>query len=409
MPVLKNYLVFKPIKNLTAFLTLNVGVIRSDTTDPERALAQAEQKERPRGQVNPRGPVTNDSKQAGKPVVGQEQHPEEQGEKLEIARARIADQKVQLNRWRSTAQEKDLRIAMLEEKLLTNGSGDSEDSVIDPENIVWIFGMFRTGSAWLGSTIGELEGHGMWEEPGIGGLFGHFFYDRAVHHHNSEGFIMGSDRKRTWLRSIRTFVLDAVEAKYPLLAEGGYLIMNESSGSIGAPLLAQALPESRMIFLIRNPKAVVSSALEAAEEYGWARDPKGNRIGREVALGGIDESPAGRTEWHPDALVEKLASTYLQYAGNAKRAYEEHAGPKVLVRYEDLRTDTLGTMRRIYSELGMAVDEVKLSSVVERHSRELSSEEDGAITEWCREVLTEEQMAVVEKKTAPLLEEFYSG
>jgi hypothetical protein len=81
----------------------------------------------------------------------------------------------------------------------------------------------------------------------------------------------------------------------------------------------------------------------------------------------------------------------------------------VLVRYEDLRTDTLGTMRRIYSELGMAVDEVKLSSVVERHSRELSSEEDEAITEWCREVLTEEQMAVVEKKTAPLLEEFYSG
>jgi hypothetical protein len=28
----------------------------------------------------------------------------------------------------------------------------------------------------------------------------------------------------------------------------------------------------------------------------------------------------------------------------------------VLVRYEDLLTDTLGTVIRIYSELGMAVD-----------------------------------------------------
>jgi hypothetical protein len=406
MPVLKNYFVFKPIKSITAFLTLNVGVIRSDTTDPERALTQAEQEKRPRKQVNTSGPSRNDSKRAGKPVVRQEQHFREQGEQLEIARARIADQKVQLNRWRSAAQEKDLQNAMLEEKLLTNGSGDPESSVVDPENIVWLFGMFRTGSTWLGSMIGELEGHGMWDDPGMGELFGHFFYDRADHHRQSESFVMGSDRKGTWLRSIRTFVLDAVEAKYPLLAEGGYLAINESSGSIGAPLLAQALPASRMVLLIRDPRDVVSSALEAAGEYGWAREPKGNWIGREVALGGVDERPAGRTERHPDALVEKLASTYMQYAGNASRAYEEHAGPKVLVRYEDLRTDTLGTMRRIYSELGMTVDEVKLSSVVERHSRE-SSPEDEAVIERSREDLTEEQVAVVEKTTAPLLKKFY--
>jgi hypothetical protein len=111
----------------------------------------------------------------------------------------------------------------------------------------------------------------------------------------------------------------------------------------------------------------------------------------------------------PDFIVANQAARYVDFVGNARRAYEEHAGPKVLVRYEDLRTDTMGTMRRIYSELGMAVDEEKLSSVVERHSRELSSEEDEAISERWREVLTEEQVALVEKKTAPLLEEFYSG
>jgi hypothetical protein len=99
----------------------------------------------------------------------------------------------------------------------------------------------------------------------------------------------------------------------------------------------------------------------------------------------------------------------FDFVGNARRAYEEHAGPKVLVRYEDLRTDTLGTMRRIYSELGMAVDEGKLSSVVERHSGESSLEEDEVTIGRWREGLTEEQVAVVEKVTAPLLEEYYSG
>jgi hypothetical protein len=42
----------------------------------------------------------------------------------------------------------------------------------------------------------------------------------------------------------------------------------------------------------------------------------------------------------------------MRNVGAAKRAYEAHEGPKVMVRYEDLRTDTLGTMRRIYSALG---------------------------------------------------------
>ena len=42
----------------------------------------------------------------------------------------------------------------------------------------------------------------------------------------------------------------------------------------------------------------------------------------------------------------------------------------MLVRYEELRADTLGTMMRIYSTLGIPVDEEQVARVVEKHSWE---------------------------------------
>ena len=38
-------------------------------------------------------------------------------------------------------------------------------------------------------------------------------------------------------------------------------------------------------------------------------------------------------------------------ASSAGLAYDAHEAPKVLVRYEELRADTLSEMRRIYSAL----------------------------------------------------------
>jgi hypothetical protein len=50
----------------------------------------------------------------------------------------------------------------------------------------------------------------------------------------------------------------------------------------------------------------------------------------------------------PDEIVRGRAETYLRYIGKVKAAYETYKGYKTLVRYEDLRADTLGEMERIY-------------------------------------------------------------
>ena len=81
---------------------------------------------------------------------------------------------------------------------------------------------------------------------------------------------------------------------------------------------------------------------------------------------GGKEKPPSLAESKPDAFVKGQARRYVRDVGNAKKAYDAHGGLKVLVRYEDLSADTLQTMKRIYSELEMPVEEAELARSVEK-------------------------------------------
>jgi hypothetical protein len=271
-----------------------------------------------------------------------------------------------------------------------------------PENVVWIFGTGRVGSTWLMRMVDELEGQTLWREPMVGLLFGYLYYlwsdekYRATKH-----FILGRDRK-SWLRSMRNFVLEEARSRFPEMGREDYLVVKEPNGSIGAPLLMEALPESRMILLVRDPRDVVASALDASRQGSWVHD----RLN-------MPRSPADED---PTTFVVSRAHKYLWYVGNSKLAYDAHNGLKVLVKYEDLRADTLGTMRRLYAELGIDVDQGELARAVEEHAWENVPEDrkgEGkfhrkATPGGWREDLTEEQARTVERITAPLLKEFYS-
>jgi hypothetical protein len=322
--------------------------------------------------------------------------------------------RVQIERFKQAGR----RLAGKERRLAGSthaASGSNGAGGIGPENLIWIFGTIRTGSTWLGSMMGDMKGYEMWNEPRVGELFGYFYYERAAHRRENRNFIMGLHYREVWLKSIRSFVLDAVAARYQRLADSDYLIIKEPSGSIGAPLLIEALPESCMIFLIRDPRDVVASSIDASRKGGWAYELRGNRKRREAMDGERRDALARKTTTRLDRYVKNRANMYLQYVGNSKEAYEAHRGPKALVRYEGLRTDTLATMRRIYSELEIPLDEEELAQAVEKHSWENIPEEEKGEGKFkrkakpggWREDLTPEQARMVEEITAPLLKEFY--
>jgi hypothetical protein len=313
------------------------------------------------------------------------------------------DQDQRIKEARRELESKDQELAELRARLLRSTTV-TEAGGLEPKNVVWIFGTGRSGNTWLAAMM-ESAGHAVWKEPAIGKLFGEFYYGSRDSQRKNAKFVLGDPRKDVWLGSIRRFILEGASGRFPELSENDYLVVKEQVGSMGAPLLAEALPESRMIFLVRDPRDVVSSWLDGSREGAWHQANMARKNPKRVS----------RTEEDPKRFVQGLATHYLKNVGKAAEAYSAHRGPKALVKYEELRADALEEMKRIHSVLGMEVDHKKLEGSVEEHSWENIPEEEkgegkfrrkAAPGGW-REDLTPEQARIVEDTTRPLLEQFY--
>ena len=244
---------------------------------------------------------------------------------------------------------RDREISRLRARL---AAGDSDaTAAVSLRALIWVFGVTRTGSSWLGAMMGTLDAHATWYEPYAGDVFGYAYYMRAGEQQRErEDYILGDPYRGVWIRSLRTFVLKGADARFPELGENGFLVVKEPNGSVGAPLLVEALPESRVILLVRDPRDVVASLLAAQREGSW----------------GAGEDAMADTD--PDEFVRQRARMYNASFGKAWEAYEAHNGRKVATRYEDLRYDALGELQKIYSSLAVPIEEEQLRRVGPRRT-----------------------------------------
>lgn len=250
---------------------------------------------------------------------------------------------------------------------------ENQGAGIKAENIAWIFGASRTGSAWLMRMMAEMPNTSLWGDPKIGALFGAFYKNAHPHDLDSRSFVLGEPAREGWTPLIRDFVLGSVRHRKPRLGADSRLIVNEPNASVGASLIMEAFPGSRMILMVRDPRDVAASFLNKS---GGA--PKQSK-----------------------ASIEEKARAYRESIDEARRAYDAHEGPKTVVRYEDLAARTLETLEDVHDALGIPHQQDQLAEAVNKHSS--MNVPDGRGKD-----LRRRQLARVEEITAPLLSEFYS-
>jgi len=216
------------------------------------------------------------------------------------------------------------------------------ERTVAPENIVWMFGSPRSGSTWFSKLLSFPEGRRRWGEPFFGVVLALRTKIANQTKLEKESYLLADAMKESWLPSMRNLFLDGVAARFKDPAISA-LIVKEPNGSMSAPLVMEAFPESKLVLLVRDPRDVVASQLDASSEGGWYAQKDYEAGGLEVG----DGTPP-----------ERLARQYVLNVGSAVEAYERHEGPKSLVRYEDLRRDT-------YSELGRVDRELSLNATAE--------------------------------------------
>lgn len=322
-----------------------------------------------------------------------------------VTRGQAQDYESQLRHLRKRLNDKDREVANLRKRLTDSGSGRVNG--IKPENIVWIFGTARTGSTWLGSIMKSLPDHALWNEPWLGEIFGSLPYRTPSweYKRRRRDFILSHHYEKTNLRAIRNFSLEAINARFFEKSKSRYVVVKEPHGSMGAPTLMKAFPESRMIFLVRDPRDVSASGIAAHLKGGWAAKNKDDQ--RDRAFVSADSVSAAKMR----------ARMYRRDVSATKEAFEVHKGRKVLVRYEDLKSNTLETMNSIYSSLEIPTDREVLARVVDQFSwTNLPDTEKGsskarrkaAPGSWSED-LSKEQIRVIEEITGSLLEKYYPG
>lgn len=278
---------------------------------------------------------------------------------------------------------------------------------IAADDLLWIFGFARSGTTWLASMLGDLPGYEVWDEPLVGALFGNF-YELRNGDRQPESFILAPQHRRLWIASIRSMALAGATARHARTSQAGCLVIKEPHGSLGAELISEALPESRMMLMLRDPRDVLSSALDSQRQGSWTSD---------TPHWADRSKPVEDADLDPDAFVERVAARYRRHIDVARRALESHRGPKARVKYEDLRAQPLSALLRCCDQLDLQVEREAAAAAIEHRSWErIPSWEKGpgrffrkAQPGGWREDLTPDQIDVVEKTARPILDEFYSA
>lgn len=239
-----------------------------------------------------------------------------------------------------------------------NALRPSASSALDlfESRIVWLLGTPRSGSTWLMNLLARHSSIRQINEPLIGMhlavrtrvLLGDVVEEvrgaplRVVDVlKENDGYFFTERYRDHWEPKLRELVLARLAAQFDDM--GGdvatdFLVVKEPNGSDAIDLLRRLTPRSRVLLLVRDGRDVVDSMLDGIQPEGWAS-----------SLGPLDGSLEARREF-----IDAFAHLWVQRINLAMGA-ANRAEPDAfhLLRYRDLRANTLDELTEIYRWMGL--------------------------------------------------------
>ena len=281
------------------------------------------------------------------------------------------------------------------------------------DRLNWIMGSSRSGSTWLTRMLASIPGAAAIDDPHLGHHLGtwrpisiawataaappELTTLRALKRDHDDYFF--SDRYRdAWMPALRDLVRARFGAELADHAdsEEPRLFVKEP-GSQSAPLIFEAFPASRLVFLIRDGRDVVDSWVDAYDEGSWAIDG-----------GAFAVSEEGRLP-----LIRWLSTVWTHRTRVVAGVYDRlEPKARLLVRYERLLANPASELARICETAGLECDHLDQVAEGHRFSR-ISPRERGSGRaaraaspgSWRRTMSAAEQRAMHEIM-GPMLDRF---
>jgi hypothetical protein len=223
------------------------------------------------------------------------------------------------------------------------------------ENLVWIFASPRSGTTWLATQLLSYDTL-LIDESNVGVYLGAFFIDRVDY---TRMYDMFFDQGRhflsyrysdTWSYYLRKLILNRIYAQFKDLDHK--IILKEPNGSWAADIIAQCLPRSRIIIVVRDGRDTVDSRFYSSVKGSWAHKT-------------FDENE-NRT-----AFIQRYAKLWKVIMESCMTAYENHYPDlRLLVKYEELRFNTFDLIKKMYQFIGIPISDDKIAELVEKYSYE---------------------------------------
>lgn len=250
---------------------------------------------------------------------------------------------------------------------------------------------------------GELHTDASLEQPSPGEFLKN--HERA----DDPGYFFSDHYAAAWKAGARQMILDRFRAQAERAAQelgmrDPLVVIKEPNGSHGAELVMSLLPRSRLLFLMRDGRDVVDSQIALRTNQGpWAKK-------RGVPTVADAEARLN--------MVQLLSRLWVNNMNAVQNAYDAHDPElRMMVRYEDLLSDTEPVLGPILEWLGLARSKDDLRETVTSEAFEKIPEKQkgpghgkrAASPGLWRENLTEDEQTTLERVAGPKLRDLGYG